>query len=310
MFFLGIDGGGTKTEAVMMGEDLKEIARFKSGPLNFNGSDKATVNESIRELFASVASERHLGECKGVCMGMAGISNPDAVSAVKEAVGAYYDGELILKGDQETALAGALDGKPGLVVIAGTGSICVGRFGSGELVRAGGYGNVIDDGGSGYAIGRDILAATVRAYDGRGEKTVLSGLVRDRLTELGYVKAEDPEAVFISQIIRFIYDEKTTKRDIAAFSVLIAKGIEAGDKVSLSIAERAADELVLLAKTVIAKAGAEGAVNLAYSGSVLGKNKYINSRFTDSLKALYRDIKVGPSLHDAAYGAGLIACDV
>ncbi len=310
MYVLGIDGGGTKTEAVMMGSDRKEIARFSSGPINFNGSDKETIGRSIRELFESVEREKPLTECERICMGMAGISNPDAVRAMREAVGSFYKGEMILKGDQETALSGALGGKPGLVVIAGTGSVCVGRFGDGEIVRAGGYGNIIDDGGSGYAIGRDILSAVVRAYDGRGERTVLSGLVRERLAQMGHMETGDPDPVFISQIIRFLYDEKTTKRDVAAFSVLITRGMEENDPVSTAIADHAADELVLLAKTVIGKAREEKEIKLAYSGSVLVKNAYINSRFCKALEEAFKNLKTGPALHDAAYGAGLIACGI
>lgn len=82
-------------------------------------------------------------------------------------------GVIRLVGDHETALAGALEEPAGVILIAGTGSICYGVNESGAKFRAGGYGHIIDDAGSAYAIGRDILKAVVRSSDGRQGQTVL-----------------------------------------------------------------------------------------------------------------------------------------
>ena len=92
MFFLGADGGGTKTEAVMMDAQLDEIARFTVGPINLNGNGKKTVEESMRDLFEQVGRVRPLPECKRVCIGMAGISNPDAERTMREAVALFFGG--------------------------------------------------------------------------------------------------------------------------------------------------------------------------------------------------------------------------
>ena len=98
-----------------------------------------------------------VADCLGICIGSAGTGNEDAVAFLKET---FMEGgflcRLLITGDHVTALKGAFKNACGILLIAGTGAICYGQTGSGEEpVRAGGFGHLIDDGGSAYAIGRD-----------------------------------------------------------------------------------------------------------------------------------------------------------
>lgn len=307
MYYLGIDGGGTKTEALIVSEDMRELHRFRSGAINYNGESEENIYAHISEIFLEADKLEGLNNCAGVCIGMAGISNPVAVCCIQGAVkAAGYEKEVLLKGDQVTGLAGALDGKAGATLIAGTGSICVGIDGKGNMHRTGGYGNIIDDGGSGYAIGRDILSATVRAFDGRGQATVLTDLVKGRMRELSLDAGED----WISSLIRFLYDKTTSKGDIASFGQLISKAIKADDEVAIVIAEKAVSELFLLTSALVEKLLATTAANelsIAYCGSVVTKNYYIREKLTERLKSRYEGISCIMPLHDAAYGACLLA---
>ena len=113
-----------------------------------------------------------------LCVGCAGMSNPELRRTLERMIRADgYEGAYMLAGDQAAALYAAHGAGPGAVLISGTGSICFGRNTRGITARAGGRGYKIDDEGSGYAIGRDILSAVVRAQDGRSRPTVLTELV-------------------------------------------------------------------------------------------------------------------------------------
>ncbi|WP_312430280.1 BadF/BadG/BcrA/BcrD ATPase family protein [Lacrimispora sp.] len=115
-----------------------------------------------------------MSDCRGICIGAAGISNRDTAKLLTRNLKEQgMQGVIRLVGDHETALAGALEEPAGVILIAGTGSICYGINESGAKFRAGGYGHIIDDAGSAYAIGKDILKAVVRSSDGRQGQTVL-----------------------------------------------------------------------------------------------------------------------------------------
>ena len=181
-YVCGWDGGGTKTEVLCLSLNGETLADAAFGPLNLNGADPERICATIRDSVAFMASQPGgLAACQALVIGTAGVSNRAAVTLVEQTVReAGYQGPLQLLGDQEIALAGAVRG-PGAVLVAGTGSICCGRSAQGERARSGGYGHLIDDEGSGYALGRDILKAVVRAADGRGSETALTAMVFDAL---------------------------------------------------------------------------------------------------------------------------------
>ena len=152
MYYCGWDGGGTKTEVCFLNQEGNTVSQ-SFGPLNVNGASRETVEKTVRDAALYMGSQPGGLDAFGMLViGMAGVSNRDAAEMVTQAVRkAGYGGPLRLKGDQEIALAGAIQGH-GAVLIAGTGAICYGRDPAGNSFRVGGYGYLIDDGGSGYAI--------------------------------------------------------------------------------------------------------------------------------------------------------------
>lgn len=292
MFIAGIDGGGTHTRIEIRDESNNFVRREEFGPFNLNSIGETAFRALLKEVFAACGG---MTDCARICFGAAGISNPRVGEILAEELAeAGFNGRWKLCGDQEIALRGAMD-EPGVAVISGTGSICFGKNAAGETARSGGYGHLIDDGGSGYAIGRDILSAAVRAVDGRGTGGKILQAVYDRLG------ISTP-----GQIVSFVYSPETDKSAIAKLSWIALELAQAGDPVATEILERNADELCVLVTAAQRKLGLEGCP-IALLGGLI------------SLDNLYRDIVVrkmsaiGSPLapgHDALWGAAQMAWEM
>lgn len=288
----GWDGGGTKTRVTCLSLTGEKRGTAEFGALNPNGASETDVLQTVADALEHVRSQ---GECKYLVVSTAGVSNPDVERLIRRALTACgYTGALELAGDQQSALYGAV-GAHGAVLIAGTGSICYGRSQSGQTARSGGYGYLVDDEGSGYAIGRDILSAVLRDMDGRGQPTRLRALLT---AQEGFADVPD--------IMRSLYTERFQKAHIAALAPLLIKAGD--DPVAQAIAQRAAKELVLLAATVIDRL-ALGQSRLAFMGSILTHYPLIRSAVTQALTARYPKLAGFDPLADAAHGAALMALD-
>ncbi|MDR6553324.1 BadF/BadG/BcrA/BcrD ATPase family protein [Paenibacillus qinlingensis] len=296
-FAVGLDGGGTKTAVKIVDEKGHVVHTFTSGAINYNGQDEASVAASLEEIFRTIADVcGGLSHCAQVCIGAAGVSNPTVITRLEASVRACgYEGGLFITGDQQTALSGAHQSEIGMILIAGTGSICYGQNELGETHRTGGFGYLIDDEGSGYSIGRDLLSAVVRAHDGRLPETVIANKVYE---QLGMTS--------IQEIIRFVYDKQTNKQDIAALAPILTEACELGDGAAWKIVEKSAHSLFELVVPLVEKLSMhEG--SLAMAGSVLLKNSFVQSAFMDLLKAHYPAMTCITPKSDAASGAALMA---
>ena len=239
-----------------------------------------------------------LAACRGLVIGFAGFSNPAAAKEIKRAVRACgYTGGLRLTGDCEIALAGAVD-SPGAVLIAGTGSVCYGKDAAGKPFRTGGFGWLIDDAGSGYAIGREILSAAARFYDGCGPATVLADLLR---RETGIKN--------LPELLAWTYAPDTGKAQIAALAPLLPAAAEQNDPVALAIERKAARDLADLAIAAWNKAGLS-AGELALTGGVLTRFAGIRAQVTEILHAALPQAAVIAPRHSAAFGAAALAREV
>ena len=177
-FIAGIDGGGTKTKVVVASPEGEALLSQVFGPFNLNSIGAERFAALLDEICTWLNQQ---GQCLALCIGSAGISNQEMTRLVAEGMqrGGIKNWKLV--GDQVIALNGALEGRPGIALIAGTGSICFGKNAAGQFARSGGWGHLIGDEGSGYALGRDALTAVARAWDGWGERTLLSELLASEL---------------------------------------------------------------------------------------------------------------------------------
>jgi N-acetylglucosamine kinase-like BadF-type ATPase len=296
-FVAGLDGGGTKTAVTISDESGLVIHTFTSGPINYNGQDEVSIGHSFREIIETISEVcGGLDHCVQICIGAAGLSNPSNIKRLQSNVRELgYQGGLLIVGDQETALCGAQENEYGIIVIAGTGSICYGKNSFGVSHRAGGFGYLIDDEGSGYSIGRDLLTAVVRAYDGRSPETAITSMVYAQL------KVET-----VQQIIGLLYDKNTSKKDVASLAPILSEACALGDKAALSIAHKSASSLYELLVPVAEKLSLQQG-RLAMAGSVLLKNTFVQSAFVEMVKQRYPDMLCMTAKKDASWGAVLMA---
>ena len=252
-FWVGVDGGGSRTRAVVAGEDLVPMGRGASGPANAATRPLPLVVETVLEAVsdAAVSAVVQAERAEGVGVGLAGVASAGLAepltAALEERFGA---GKVLVTTDARIALAGAATGEPdgpGLVLIAGTGAIAYGRNRAGVEARAGGWGPLLGDEGSGYAIARQGLAAVVRDLDGRGPKTAIRELLF--ASERGVHTLEER----LARVSR----SEGGAGDVAAYFPVVLKAARAGDGEARRILEDAGRELALAAVTVIRKLGLE-----------------------------------------------------
>lgn len=289
-FAAGLDGGGTKTLLECRDEGGGVLCRETFGPFNLNSVGEERLCALLEEITGFLA---RTGECVSLCAGAAGVSNPTVKKLFGKAMGKAAIPRWQLVGDHEIALWGALSGGPGCALIAGTGSICCGRSAAGDFTRTGGWGHLIDDGGSGYALGRDALAAVVRQWDGRGEATLLSELVA---RELGL---HDPR-----ELVAYVYGGDKSR--LAAVSRLVLEAALARDAVAKGIYHRNGTELALLVTATARKLGMEQG-KVALLGGQLVHDPLLRAILTAELARLAPGLVCVEPEQDAAAGAALMA---
>src|SRR5947208_12237034 len=176
-YFLGVDGGASKTAALVINDTGKSLGSGVAGPSNHLRVGIETAARNIERAVnkAVVAADVATREIVWAYCGIAGADHPAHRQEVVDSLEIFFPrGNFTVDNDARIALTGAIGFGAGVVVIAGTGSVAFGRNEAGEELRAGGWGPTIGDEGSGFAIARNGLAAIVRAYDGRGAATKMT----------------------------------------------------------------------------------------------------------------------------------------
>lgn len=235
--YLGVDGGGSKTLAVIVNERGEEIGRGLADGANYNSIGLAAAIEHIH---TAVNQAIHTARCAlpvhKAWLGLAGIDRKADYELLYPHLRELAE-QVRLTNDAELLLAG-LEKAIGVVLISGTGSIALGRDTSGQKARSGGWGHILGDEGSGYVIAQQALQAVVRASDGRGPQTAL----RERILQAWNLQNTD-------ELIGEIYGEPD-KAKIASLSSCVMITARAGDQVAAAILQQAAKELALAVHAV------------------------------------------------------------
>jgi N-acetylglucosamine kinase-like BadF-type ATPase len=183
-YFLGFDGGGTKTDCVLLDAKGTVIGGGRGGPANplragYEGAF-SSLHDAAAEAIA--ASKIRAADVTGVCAGLAGAGRRSVVRRIMAFLAEEFPRALTqVATDYEVALEAAVGTGPGVVLIAGTGSVAYGRNAAGETARAGGYGPWIGDEGSAFEIGRRAVSAVARTRDADAPVTVLTKMIADAL---------------------------------------------------------------------------------------------------------------------------------
>lgn len=295
-YYIGIDGGGTKS-TVLVSDGRKDLYAFVVSGFNYNSFPKNVIQQNVTDIRSYLKSHGlDVADCLGICIGSAGTGNEDAVEFLKKAfTEGGFSCRLLITGDHVTALTGAFGSECGILLISGTGAICYGQTGRGEEpVRAGGYGHLIDDGGSAYAIGRDLLHEVVMERDGRKEKTILTEKV---FKKLGINS--------VSEMISYVYDKNHTKKEIAMMASILEESELLSLKAVQEILGNGAKELVSCVKAVTTGMAvpAGESIPLVLAGSTIQKNKVYQDIFVQELKEELPQIQIVEARKDAAHGA-------
>ena len=239
MHVLGIDAGGTKTVCLLADERGDVVAESRGPGANLHAAGEETVERVLQQVVAGALDGRPVVPA-AICLGIAGVDRQheaDTIAAIMRRIG--HRSRVLVVNDALIALAAGAGDDPGVVIISGTGSIVYGRNQRGEAARAGGWGHMIGDEGSGYWIGREALAAVMRAGDGRGPETQLQA---DVLAHFGIAD--------LSRLPGIVYDRDVPRMSVAALGPIVDRAAGQGDAVARRIIDMAADELALAARSV------------------------------------------------------------
>jgi N-acetylglucosamine kinase-like BadF-type ATPase len=301
-YFLGVDGGATGTTCAVCTDEGVVLGIGHGGPSNHilapGGRERAhaAVSASLRDALSAAGLEA-VG-FRAAQFGMTGINaDTDAARALAEVVAGLLRSPLVrIDNDALVAHAGALACRPGVIVIAGTGSVAWGEDPAGRQARAGGWGYIFGDEGSGFAIGLAGVRAALAARDGTGPDTVL---VERIPAAAGLGLGEIPLA---------FYEGRLRRPHIAALARVVTACAEAGDAVSQGLVEDAARALAGLAAAVIRRlAWPDGTVAVAPVGGVFGAGPTLLRPLGRALSARAEGAVLVPPRFAPAVGALLLA---
>ncbi|HXZ78981.1 MAG TPA: BadF/BadG/BcrA/BcrD ATPase family protein [Terriglobales bacterium] len=291
-FYLGIDGGGTTTTCVV-GDEMSVLARASAGGSNAIRLGETEAANNLQEVISEACTQAGVSPLKitAACLGVAGAVHPDVNAMVRRVAStALPRAEIQVVGDMVIAMQAALRGAPGVVVIAGTGSIGYGRNSRGETARAGGWGFAISDEGSGHWIGRQAVAGVVRALDAGHSTTLLDHLLQTwRL----------PDAV---ELVRF--GNQVPPPNFAELFPHVVQAGEQNDPVAAEILSRAGGELAQLALVVMGRLWSSvQPVDVGMVGGVFEHSPQVRRAFKQGLLLEWPQAAVGDTVADAVLGA-------
>ena len=299
-FIIGIDGGGTKTHAVFVALNGKILGQTTVGASNFQQAGKSGIQTVCGQILDQ-AKKNGLSEdaIQRWVLGLAGAGRAADKKAVQEAVEELgFKDSVTVESDGYIALMGAFVGESGIILISGTGSICYGLNTNGVMARAGGWGYLLGDEGSGYFIGNQAIIAALKDLDGRGKKTVL----RQKFESFFKIST-------IDLLVPKIYKGDLQKEDIAGLTPMVFQAAFENDLVALEIIERAGHELGKMAVAVARQLEIVGeTIRIAPIGSVLENQKEVlephilNEVRKASDSVIFQDPKYPPAIGAAIAG--------
>ena len=298
-YYLGVDGGASKTAALVTDETGKSLGTGIAGPSNHLRVGIETAARNIERAVnkAVVAADVATREIVWAYCGIAGADHPAHRQEIVDSLEIFFPrSNFTVDTDARIALTGAVGFGAGVVVIAGTGSVAFGRNEAGEEARAGGWGPIIGDEGSGYFVARTGLTAILRAFDGRGKPTAMT----ERLRSEYHLEPRD--------LPRAIYATTTHADDVARYAKLVFDAADAGDAVARSIVDLAAQQLASCVLAVARRLKlVDATFPVAYVGGVYNAGEVLHAPRREAIAAEAVKATVQPPLHTPVEGAAQMA---
>jgi len=276
MLVSGVDGGATKTVAVVGRLDGTLLASARGASSNYHNIGVGKAAKSIRICVNSACRRAHAlsGNLETVIMGLAAMDSPLDFRAGQRVAGLTGLGKRrIVVHDSVIAIYAATLGRPGIVVNAGTGSFAAGISISGRTIRAGGWGNVIDDEGSAYHVAKLGIRAALRALDGTERKTAIAKLVVRKF-----------KLQTLEDIVHEVYNRPMTVKEISSVSKLVAQAAVNGDKAARGIFAYEGRALATLASTIARRLDMTGKLDIYCTGGAFKAGPILLNPFREELR--------------------------
>jgi N-acetylglucosamine kinase-like BadF-type ATPase len=297
---VGVDGGGTKTQAVILDANYTVLGEGLAGPSNPLRVGITNAAVAVREAIDKACEVAHLRRTDLVAavVGLAGARRKELRARVREALIGSVIGEISVVSDADIALYGATEGEPGVIVIAGTGSICCGINGRGKMMCAGGWGPVAGDEGGGSWIARRALRAIAHATDGRGAATSLTSAA---CAYFHVTNADDLSTA--------IYAPTITNERLAGFGKYVIEAAQAKDRIAREIIAEAGRELGKSAVAVIRNLKLERETfQVAYVGGVFeAAGELVLSPMREEIRTIAPKAYLAPPRFSPAVAAARMA---
>ncbi|MHC1739199.1 MAG: N-acetylglucosamine kinase [Ignavibacteriaceae bacterium] len=301
-YFIGIDGGGTKTQCVIANENREFLFECFGGPSNFIMIGTQVVSETLLSLINQCTEALKITpeDIESVVLGTTGAGRRTDAEQLEKDFLAHCEkqnvkiNDFYVISDALAALEGAFSGKTGSILIAGTGSIMFGKDPQGVIHRVGGFGRFIGDEGSGYSLGKKGLAAVAKAFDGRGKETKLSEKLK---VNFGINSLDD--------LITLIYKNNF---DIASFAKVVIDTADEGDLVARYIIIDEIEELALHIQTMFDKFNVHE-MRLVFIGSLIANRNIYSNALHDKMYTHFPKVKVIEPELNPAQGALIVGME-
>jgi N-acetylglucosamine kinase-like BadF-type ATPase len=315
-YYLGIDGGGTKTRCVLV-DETTVLAQSMTGGSNLVRLGEVQAREALHTAVRQVCAAARISpnRIRAICVGAAGAARPEIAAKIRNILAELFPGNapnIEVVGDTVITLEAAFGRGPGAIAIAGTGSVVYGRDAAGRTARAGGWGFAISDEGSGHWIGRSAISAILSARD-QGFETKLTAMV-----------LQSWKLTTIDEVVQ--QANSTPPPDFPRLFPIVLRAADQADSIARDLLADAGTKLAALAGIVIrrlAPLSPEGMIatdatpaamlpvvelsvaklSVAMTGSVFRQSPYVRQVFYNVLQGSYPGIDVRQELVDPVDGA-------
>jgi len=302
-YFLGVDGGGTKTE-FLLGDETRELGRVRTGTIKRLRLGHATAELNLREALDELSAKTGVSmrAVRRYCVGTPGVAAPLMVEWITEQFAALVGGEMVLEGDVEVAHDAAFRGGRGVLVLAGTGAQIVARSADGKALTLGGWGPALSDEGSGHFLGLEGLRRAFRAVDAERPTALLDAVLR--YWQLGS----------IGELVEFVNTNPAP--EFSELAPLVVSCATEGDAVALEVIRHGAKELAAVAGLAIerirrAEQSADAGSTreefeippVALAGSILEKVALARQAVEECLRVNYPGVEILGTVAEPVQGA-------
>jgi N-acetylglucosamine kinase-like BadF-type ATPase len=297
--YLGIDGGGTATRAILVNKNGRVLGVGSAGPSNYNNVGEARASENLLAATRSAweAAGKPFVPADAAFLGLAGVKSAADIArmtAAAEGIGLAGAGAVAVANDLHNALSGGLNGAPGIALIGGTGCNALGRDAGGRTFMCGGWGWLLGDLGAGFGLAAEGLRAATRAADGRAPATRLLPAA------LAFFGLSEPD-----ELLARLYVGEWDPAAVAAFAPVVVRLAGEGDSAAASVLASGADALAGIVATVARTLDFPNGPDVVLLGGCITSGAPYQPLVEAAIRRACPSARLRAALHDPLHGAAL-----